>query len=55
MSRRIRPHVQDDPLAQKIACGAIVAEKRENQAQEEVERKTTRSTCVCYLSAMVSP
>ena len=41
------PHVQDDPTAQKIACGAIVAQNRDDHAQEKVERKTARSTCVC--------
>jgi hypothetical protein len=41
------PHVQDDPTAQKIACGAHESEKRGNQAQEKVERKTARSTGVC--------
>jgi hypothetical protein len=38
------PHVQDDPTAQKIACGAHESEKSENQAQEKVERKTAHST-----------
>jgi hypothetical protein len=41
------PSLQDDPTTQKIACGAIAAENRDDHAQEKVGRKTARSTCAC--------